>query len=108
MHKKNYLYDSNLTNCGYFQTNVAGTTSTLGKTVLTIGNYTASGTAGNSKGYLNICDETAYNITLHTKGPFTSSHSVLIPDAGGVMGVINYGTTIPTSVSNCSLYLVYE
>ena len=78
-----HVYDTNKVNVGSINSNTAGTTSTVGKTYLSLGNGTASGTAGNSRGYLYIYDATKFYAQVITKGDFTANRTFTLPDLGG-------------------------
>ena len=73
-----------------------------------LGNETPSGTNGNSRGYLRIYDGTKYYFQFQTRDSYTKNSFVVIPNASGTLGIINYGTSDPSSIDHGSIYLVYE
>lgn len=64
-------------------TGTAGTTSAVGKAEITLGNSTASGTAGNKQGSLVIYGSTAYAHTI--SGAPTAARTLTLPDKTGTL-----------------------
>lgn len=62
-----------------------GTTSTVGTAELTLGNSTASGTAGNKQGTLKIYGSTAYAHTI--QGAPTAARTLTLPNNSGTIAL---------------------
>lgn len=63
----------------------AGTTSTVGKAELTLGNGTASGTANNEQGQLILYGSTAYKHTI--EGAPTANRTITLPNDSGTVAL---------------------
>lgn len=61
----------------------AGTTSAVGKSRLTVGNSTASGTAGNTSGYIYIYGTGAYYSSIISSSTANRTHT--LPDTSGTL-----------------------
>ncbi len=85
----NKLADTNYklkANDGLCMYSLNGTTSTVGRTYLSIGNSTASGTAGNKKGYLRLYSESSsYTDILATTS--SDNYKVVLPDSNGTIAL---------------------
>ena len=66
-------------NNGIIYTTQEGTTSAEGLSRLRLGNNVASGTAANKRGYLQICSNSAYNVTLGASASMTENTNVYFP-----------------------------
>lgn len=75
---------------GQFYSNTAGTTATAGNTYLMIGNSTATGVAGNCRGYLRLYDATTCYTEFKTHGAQTANRTVAIPNASGTMALMSH------------------
>jgi hypothetical protein len=69
-----------------------GTTSTIGSSVFVVGNNTASGTEGNSRGTVYIYDASAYSCRLRPAA-LTASRKIDLPDKNGIVALTS---DIPT------------
>ena len=79
---------------GFSYAPVTGTASAVGGSKLTLGNATASGTAGNKQGVLNIYGSTAYSHTI--QGAPTAARTLTLPDKSGTIALTDDIPTIPT------------
>ena len=68
---------------------IEGTASAVGRSLLTLGNQTASGTAGNKRGELKIFSEKSGCTRLHTATTQTGDYTAFLPQHGGYI----YGAT---------------
>ena len=93
-------YDVRATNniqVGRFASTTTGTASDTGVTSLFIGNNTASGTAGNSRGYIYIySNKTGYS-KFEKENDSTDTSTVTIPNVSGNMLISNTSATNPNS-----------
>lgn len=73
-------------NNGFRYYSLEGTEDDLGTAIIQIGNSTASGTAGNKKGYLRIYNEsTGYTNIVGTTS--TSNRTITLPNASGTVAL---------------------
>ena len=92
---------------GNLRADVLGTTSTEGKTVLTLGNSTASGTAGNAQGEINIYSSGAGYVKLKNRTSLSDGVTVELPSASGQLPIMktdanNYWGILPPSGTESS------
>ena len=73
---------------GSFRVETPGTTSTVGETRLTVGNSTASGTAGNAKGIINLYNESTGYVQLKTRSNHTGRVTVELPSSSGELPIM--------------------
>ena len=69
---------------GFMYLTESGTTSDTGEASLTLGNNTASGTAGNKKGTLTLYGSSAYGVILESGAP-TATRTITLPDKSGTV-----------------------
>ena len=89
------VYDPNNVQTGFLDAPTAGTTSVQGETYLVLGNSTASGSNGNSRGRLRLYGTSSGYIDLYATAS-TSNYSISLPAKSGVAVVTSsnaYGTT---------------
>ena len=89
------VYDPNNVQTGFLDAPTAGTTSVQGETYLALGNSTASGSNGNSRGRLRLYGTSSGYIDLYATAS-TSNYSISLPAKSGVAVVTSsnaYGTT---------------
>ena len=92
---------------GNLRADVLGTTSTEGKTVLTLGNSTASGTAGNAQGEINIYSSGAGYVKLKNRTSLSDGVTVELPSASGQLPIMktdanNYWGILPPTGTESS------
>lgn len=80
-------------------TSPIGTTSTVGKSFLAIGNNTSSGTDGNSKGYLRIYGENNKRSQITINGSVTADREVYLPNKDGTIALTD---DIPSTYAGSS------
>lgn len=71
---------------GFIMRSKAGTASTDGVIVLTLGNETPSGTDGNKYGAVNIYGKTAYRAQINAGSP-TKNRVISLPDSDGTLSI---------------------
>lgn len=76
---------------------LTGTDSTAGHNQLTLGNSTASGTAGNSTGKIALYGTTAYYTIIQPGAP-TANRTITLPNASGTV-VTSGNLTVPASTA---------
>ena len=92
-------YDTN----GFVYKGTNGTTSTVGTSILTLGNSTASGTAKNKRGQLVIFGSTVYAHTI--QGNPTTDRTITLPDATGTVALTSDIPTKTSDLTNDSGYI---
>lgn len=94
---------------GNLRADVLGTTSTVGQTVLTLGNSTASGTAGNAQGEINFYSSGAGYVKIKNRAALSSGVTVQLPSASGQLPLMvadaadYWGILPPTGNASCWL-----
>ena len=73
---------------GNLRADTLGTTSTVGQTVLTLGNSTASGTAGNAQGEINFYSSGAGYVKIKNRAALSSGVTVQLPSASGQIPIM--------------------
>ena len=73
---------------GNLRADTLGTTSTVGQTILTLGNSTASGTAGNAQGEINFYSSGAGYVKLKNRTSLSSGVTVELPSASGQLPIM--------------------
>lgn len=74
-------------NNGLYYRTIEGTTSAVGQGIIRLGNTTASGTAGNKRGYLQICANTAHFAQLQTADGISADRTIYMPNHNGTIQV---------------------
>ena len=85
---------------GLVYVGTTGTASTVGSSLLTLGNSTASGTSANKQGQLKLFGSTAYAHTI--QGAPTANRTLTLPDATGTVALTSDIPTVPTITLNGS------
>lgn len=73
---------------GNLRAETVGTTSTVGQTILTLGNSTASGTAGNAQGEINFYSSGASYAKLKNRAALSSNITIELPSASGQLPIM--------------------
>lgn len=73
---------------GNLRAETLGTTSVTGQTILTIGNSTASGTAGNAEGEINFYSSGASYAKLKNRTALSSNVTIELPSASGQLPIM--------------------
>jgi hypothetical protein len=73
---------------GNLRADTLGTTSTVGQTILTLGNSTASGTAGNAQGEINLYSSGTSYAKLKNRAALSSSVTIELPSASGELPIM--------------------
>lgn len=74
---------------GNLRADTLGTTSTVGQTILTLGNSTASGTAGNAQGEINFYSSGTGYAKLKNRAALSSNVTIELPSASGELPIMN-------------------
>ena len=65
-----------------------GTASAIGTSIMSIGNNTASGTAGNMRGCVRLSDSTAYYAAIYAgNGALTANRTITLPNSTGTLSI---------------------
>lgn len=86
------VYDPNNVQTGFLDAPIAGTTSTQGETYLAIGNATASGSNGNSRGRIRMYGTSSGYIDLYPTAS-TSNYTIALPAASGTVALTGHAHT---------------
>ena len=84
---------------GFKYTSTAGTTSAVGSALLQLGNATASGTANNEQGKLDIYGTNAKKATITLAAP-SADIALALPTSGGTLALTSQIPSVPTSAAS--------
>ena len=101
------IYDENKVNCGGYQADTAGTTSTQGESYCIIGNNKETGTAGNSRGRVRLYNvNTGYTDIVSSSS--TTNRTITLPNATGtvaLMSNLNRTNSVQTANTAYTTYM---